>query len=152
MGHETRADGTDELPAGFAYQRRYLEKKYRGPDTADNIWDTKDLKESTYETGTRFVDHFEVLSKTPNSIIIRGGDSPRIRDPRESDGFFEVTAEIKKDEGVAEFGMKSVFFNALAKQDKHGKPPAPPMPMSIQWLHQQYDKVLMETALPNVQK
>lgn len=129
-----------------------MEKKYRGPATADNLWDTKDLKENSYEIGTRIVDHFEVISKTPNSIIVRCGDSPRKRDPRESDGFFEVTAEIKEDEGVAEFGMKSIFFNALAQPDKDGKPPAPPMPTTIQWLHQQYDKVLMETALPTVEK
>ncbi|KAM3415318.1 hypothetical protein BST61_g8847 [Cercospora zeina] len=138
---------------GFAYQRRYLEKQYRSdPFTADHLWDTRDLQSSTYEPGTKITDHFEVVSKTPNSIIVRCGDSPRLTDPRESDGLFELTAEVKKDEGVAEFGLKSIFYNGLAIPDPTGKPGRGPLPYWIQWLHQQYDKVLMETALNNVTK
>lgn len=88
---------------------------------------------------------FEVVAKSPESIIVRCGDSPRLQDVRSSDGLFEMTAEIKKDEGVAEFGLKSVFYNGLGSD----KEASGPMPAHIQWLHQQYDKVLMETALTN---
>ena len=58
--------------------------------------------------------------------------------------------DVKKDEGVAEFGLKSVFYNGLAVPESVvngrgvGKEPMTPW---IQWLHAQYDKVLMETAL-----
>lgn len=146
----TRANG---IYTGFAYQRRFLEKKYRAdPVTADHLWDKKDLQSSTYEVGTKITDHFEVVSKNANSIIVRCGDSPRVRDVRASDGLFEMSAEIKKDEGVAEFGLKSVFYNGLAQPDKEGPPLSPPMSNWIQWLHQQYDKVLMETAITNVTK
>ncbi|SMQ46460.1 unnamed protein product [Zymoseptoria tritici ST99CH_1A5] len=135
---------------GYAYQRRFLEKKYRAdPVTADHLWDKEQLRASTYEVGTKITDHFEVVAKSPESIIVRCGDSPRNKDVRESDGLFEMQAEIKKDEGVAEFGLKSVFYNGLAQPDKEGKPPAPPMSAWIQWLHAQYDKVLMETAISN---
>ncbi|PPJ55799.1 hypothetical protein CBER1_01641 [Cercospora berteroae] len=138
---------------GFAYQRRFLEKKYRSdPVTADHLWDTKDLQSSTYEPGTKITDHFEVVSKTTNSIIVRCGDSPRLTDVRESDGLFEMSAEIKKDEGIAEFGLKSIFYNGLAQPDQTANPGQGPMSNWIQWLHQQYDKVLMETALNNVTK
>ncbi|KAF2172487.1 hypothetical protein M409DRAFT_50178 [Zasmidium cellare ATCC 36951] len=138
---------------GYAYQRRYLEKKYRADEvTRDHLWDQQDLKSSTYDVGTKITDHFEVVSKTPTSIIVRCGDSPRIQDVRASDGLFEMQAEIKKDEGVAEFGLKSIFYNGLAQPDKEGKPPAAPMSTWIQWLHQQYDKVLMETAITNCTK
>lgn len=42
---------------GFAYQRRFLEKKYRSdPVTADHLWDHKDLRSSTYEVGTKITD------------------------------------------------------------------------------------------------
>ena len=92
------------------------------------------------------------MSKTPNSIIVRCGDSPRLTDVRESDGLFEMSAEIKKDEGIAEFGLKSIFYNGLAQPDQTAKPGQGPMSNWIQWLHQQYDKVLMETALNNVTK
>jgi hypothetical protein len=125
---------------GYAYQRRYLEKKYRGPETA----------ESKYEVGTLITDHFEVVSKTPESIMVRCGDSPRTRDARESDGLFEMTAEIKRDEGVAEFGLKSIFYNGLNGYKSGSE--AGPMPSHVQWLHQQYDKVLMESAIRNVTK
>lgn len=131
---------------GYAYQRRYLEKKYRGPETENQLWNRQDLKESTYPVGTQITDHFEVVSKTPNSIIVRCGDSPRKLDVRESDGLFEMLAEVKKEEGVAEFGLKSVFYNGLAQPDKE-QGVAPPMSTWIQWLHAQYDKLLMETSL-----
>lgn len=80
---------------------------------------------------------------------MRCGDSPRNTDVRASDGLFEMTAEVKHDEGVAVFGLKSVFYNGLAQPDKENKAP---MSNWIQWLHQQYDKVLMETAVTNVKK
>ena len=61
-----------------------------------------------------------------------------------------MTAEVNEEKGVAEFGLKSVFYNGLAQPDKDGKPVAPPMTPTIQWLHQQYDKLLMESAIWNV--
>ena len=142
------ADGTGYI--GYAYQRRYLDKKYRGPDTATQLWDRKALKTSTYPIGTQITDHFEVVAKTSNSIIVRCGDSPRKVDVMDSDGLFEMFVDVKQDEGVAEFGLKSVFYNGLAVPDTVvngrgiGKEPMSPW---IQWLHAQYDKVLMETAL-----
>jgi hypothetical protein len=131
-------------------ERSYLEKKYRGPETAGHLWERKELAESKYEVGTLITDHFEVVSKTDQSIMVRCGDSPRKMDARESDGLFEMTAEIKQDEGVAEFGLKSVFYNGLSGY-KSGSA-AGPMPGHVQWLHQQYDKVLMESAIRNVTK
>lgn len=133
---------------GFAYQRSYLEKKYRGEETKGHLWDKKDLEASSYEVGTCITDHFEVVSKTPESVMVRCGDSPRRKDTRESDGLFEMTADVKKEQGVVEFGLKSVFFNGL---NGH-KSDACPMPSHIQWLHQQYDKILMESAIRNVTK
>ncbi|EME49282.1 hypothetical protein DOTSEDRAFT_40523 [Dothistroma septosporum NZE10] len=134
---------------GFAYQRSYLDKKYRNDpeyDTSEHMWDTKELKSSAYEVGTKITDHFEVVSKTGNSVIVRCGDSPRRQDVRASDGLFEMLAEVKEDEGVVEFGLKSIFFKGL----NTGGETKGPMPPHIQWLHQQYDKIWMETALSNV--
>jgi hypothetical protein len=115
------------------------------------LWDKQELKESTYEVGTMITDHFEVVSKTPESIIVRCGDTPRTRDVRESDGLFEMTAEVKEAEGVVEFGLKSVFYNGLSgyKNGPDGGPGSDPMPAHVHWLHQQYDKVLMESAIRN---
>ena len=130
---------------GFAYQRRYLEKKYRSPTTASQLWDPTDLATSTYPVGTQIADHFEVLAKTPTSITVRCGDSPRNSSWRESDGLFEITAEVKKEEGVVEFGLKSAFFNGVAEKGEvdAGGPVGP----WTQWAHQHYDRVLMETGI-----
>lgn len=54
---------------GYAYQRRYLEKKYRGlPERDDNLWERKELAESDYKVGTKITDHFEVLEHTPEKV------------------------------------------------------------------------------------
>ena len=132
--------------AGYGYQRYYLEKKYRGPETANQLWEKKDLASSSYDQGTVVTDHFEVVAKTSESIIVRCGDSPRVRDVRASDGLFEMTAEVFPEGQEVEFGLKSVFYNGLAHEQKDfdGKPP---MGGFVLWLHQQYDKILMETAI-----
>ena len=138
---------------GYAYQRQYLEKKYRSdPITKDHLWDTKDLATSTYEVGTKITDHFEVVSKTNDSIIVRCGDSPRNAGLRASDGLFEMSAHVDKDEGTVEFGLKSVFFNGLGTKPDGGNKVSGPMSPWIQWLHQQYDKILMESAWRNCEK
>ena len=61
-----------------------------------------------------------------------------------------MLVDIKEDEGVAEFGLKSVFYNGLGQAAMPGEETKGPMPPHIQWLHQQYDKIWMETALSNV--
>lgn len=132
---------------GYAYQRRFLEKKYRSdPKTKNQIWDREDLLRSTYPVGTEITDHFEVLGHTAESIVVRCGDSPRKKGLRESDGLFEIRAEIKREEGVAEFQLKSCFYQGLYKAE--GKP----MPPHIEFLHRQYTKLWMETAVWNVMK
>ncbi|KAL1305540.1 hypothetical protein AAFC00_007150 [Neodothiora populina] len=132
---------------GYAYQRHYLEKKYRSnPKTAHQVWDTKDLQESNYPVGMEITDHFEVIAHTPESIIVRCGASPLDKSVRPSDGLFEMRAEVNKDEGVAEFQLKSCFYQGLGKAE--GKP----MPPFIEFLHRQYTKLWMETAVRNVLK
>lgn len=128
---------------GYAYQRRYLEKKYRGPSTTHQVWDTKDLKDSEYPVGTEITDHFEVIAHTDESVIVRCGASPSNKGVRPSDGLFEMRAEIKKEEGVAEFQLKSCFYQGLGKAEGR------PMPPFIEFLHRQYTKLWMETAIRN---
>ena len=50
-------------------------------------------------------------------------------------------AVIKQEEGVAEFTLKSCFYQGL------GKAEAAPMGSFLVWLHQQYTKLWMETAV-----
>lgn len=127
--------------AGYIPQRAYLARKYQGADTAGQVWERSDLLSNTYEVGTLLTDHFEVVEKTEDRITFRGGDSPRNPDVREADGLFEVGAVVKQDQGVAEFTLKSCFFQGL------GKPESGPMGPTIAWLHRQYTKLLLETAV-----
>ncbi|CZT50108.1 uncharacterized protein RSE6_11039 [Rhynchosporium secalis] len=130
---------------GYAYQRHYLEKKYRNSTTtAHQLWDRSDLTSSSYEPGTEITDHFVVVAKDPSAIVVRCGDSPLKTGVRDSDGLFEMGVEVNKDEGVAEFRLKSVFYKGLGKAD--GKP----MPAHIEFLHRIYTKIWMETAIRNV--
>jgi len=89
-------------------------------------------------------DHFEILEHTNDSILVRCGDSPRKSDVRPSDGLFEISATVNEQEGVAEFGLKSVFYQGL------GKAQAPPLPIHIEILHRWYTQLWMETAMWNV--
>lgn len=67
------------------------------------------------------------------------------RDIRESDGLFEMSVDVKKDEGVAVFYLKSIFFNGVS-----GSKEGPLMPYHIELLHREYAKIWMESALRNV--
>lgn len=127
---------------GYIPQRAILARKYLGPETADQLWKRSDLLTNSYEVGTLITDHFEVVEKTDDHITLRCGDSPRIRGVRPSDGLFEMGAVVKEKEGVAEFTLKSCFYQGLGKAEE------PPMAFSpIAWLHRQYTKLWMETAV-----
>ncbi|KAL4757629.1 uncharacterized protein BDW70DRAFT_143059 [Aspergillus foveolatus] len=131
---------------GYAFQRSYLSRKYEAADTASHLWTTEQLASSTYDVGTLITDHFEVVEKANDRIVVRCGDSPRRQGVRASDGLFEISAVVKPEEGVAEFGLKSCFYQGL------GKAEGAPMPPHITWLHQQYTKLLAETALYKVRR
>ncbi|KAJ5102498.1 hypothetical protein N7532_003027 [Penicillium argentinense] len=111
---------------GYMAQRAYLARKYQGPETANNLWERKDLLKNSYEVGTLITDHFEVLEKTDETIIVRCGDTPD-------------TAMCE--EGVAEFKLKSCFYQG------EGKAEVSPMGPVLTWLHQQYTKLWLETAI-----
>lgn len=63
---------------------------------------------------------------------------------RESEGLFEIGVQVKREEGVAEFRLKSAFFQGLGKSE--GKA----MPDHIEFLHRLYTKLWMETGVGNV--
>ncbi|EEH39165.1 hypothetical protein PAAG_01627 [Paracoccidioides lutzii Pb01] len=126
---------------GYAIQRFYLTRTHKGPETSHQLWSKSQLRESTYPVGTEITDHFNVVEHAPSRIILRCGDSPLKRDVRTTDGLFEVSANINQEEAVAEFGLKSLFYQGLGKTDKE------PIPRPIVWLHHIYTKLLMETAV-----
>jgi hypothetical protein len=57
---------------GYAYQRRYLEKKYKAlPGRENHLWDREELGKSEYAVGTKITDHFEVLEHSNDKVRTR---------------------------------------------------------------------------------
>ncbi|KAL1870759.1 hypothetical protein Daus18300_005079 [Diaporthe australafricana] len=127
---------------GYGSQRRYLAKKYQD-QTPNHLWSPRDLATSNYEPGTHITDHFEVVERTPSSITVRCGDSPvRNPGPRESDGLFVMYAEVDKERGEVELGLKSCFFDSKNKNDGI----LGPMPKYMETAHQWYSRLWMVSA------
>lgn len=127
---------------GFAIQRQYAQFKYRGPETEHQLWDPEQLATSTYNKGAIITDHFEVVEKTPTSITVRCGDSPRNQPLRPSDGLFQISATIDKTHEEVELRLKSVLFSSEGKVAGNKGPMSP----WITELHQWYARIWAETA------
>lgn len=143
--HAIKPDAANLLTsrhAGFEVQRRYLEWKYSGPETAHNLWSRQQLAESNYDKGTCIVDHFEVVEKTNTSITVRCGDSPRKQELRPSDGLFVIGAVVDEARGEVELTLKSCLFSSQGKVDGIKGP----MPPWMEELHQWYARIWSETG------
>lgn len=126
----------------FAVQRRYLDYKYRGPETATQLWTGEQLAESAYDKGTVMTDHFEVVDRAPGAITIRCGDSPRKQGLRPSDGLFVISATVDKKRDEVELGLKSCLFSSEGKvSGTRG-----PMPPWMEELHQWYARMWSEAG------
>ena len=130
------------LPIGYAVQRWYLDRKYRGPETAQHLWTNEEMASSDYDEGTCITDHFEVVEKTPTSITVRCGDSPRNQALRPSDGLFVISARVDKEREEVELGLKSVLYSSEGSIKGHKGP----MPPWMEELHQWYARIWSETA------
>ena len=132
----------DPVRVGYAVQRKVLDRKYRGPETAQQLWTNEQLSGSSYDKGTIITDHFEVVEKTPTSIAVRCGDSPRNPALRPSDGLFIISARIDREREEVELGLKSLLFSSEGSIKGHKGP----MPPWIEELHQWYSRIWCETA------
>ncbi|KAL0256659.1 hypothetical protein SLS55_009055 [Diplodia seriata] len=131
---------------GFAYQRRFLEKKYRALDgRQEHLWDREELAKSDYKLGTKIADHFEVVERAPGKVAVRCGDSPLNAGPRPSDGIFSM--EVNKDDKFATFHMKSFFFNSTPEGKVKGN-----LPWWFELAHREYAKLWMETSVRKLLK
>jgi hypothetical protein len=129
--------------SGYRFQRSYLARKYRSPETAHELWTVSQLRQSTYEPGTQVTDHFEVVEKTPTQITVRYGDSPvKNPGPRNSDGLFIISAEIDRDRGEAVLGLKSCFFTSAERVEGI----CGPMPAWMERLHTWYSRLWLATG------
>ena len=98
--------------AGFGLLRTYWRLRWYGPDTATQLWTPSDLSTSNYETGTELVNHFNVVDKSAEEILVRFGDSPHVSGGRPIDGLFAIGATIDRPAGVARLHLKTLVFQS----------------------------------------
>ncbi|KIY72523.1 hypothetical protein CYLTODRAFT_434742 [Cylindrobasidium torrendii FP15055 ss-10] len=132
---------------GYGIQRAIMRKYYHNSETSGQLWTPEECKASSYAMGTQVTDHFEVVERSPTSIVMRCGGSARIRDVRPEEGVFEIAVDVKKEEGVVDFHLRSIFWQGVGKTEVQ-----PMGEWYVDWLHKQYSKVLMESAVKNVTK
>lgn len=128
---------------GYALQRIILAHLYESPETANQLWTTSQLRQSSYAVGTRITDHFEVLEHSPTRIVTRAAGSPRMPGLRSSDGLFEIGCRVldgEKEGEDVEFTLKFVAFNSAEKRDEA------PMTGFIVPLHVLYSRIMLESA------
>ncbi|KAJ4291378.1 hypothetical protein N0V88_005971 [Collariella sp. IMI 366227] len=131
---------------GYRPQRLYLARKYQGPATASQLWTVSQLSQSTYEPGTQLTDHFEVVEKTPSSVVVRCGDTPRNSRPRDSDGLFVVSATVDEEREEAVLALKSCFF----KSSERVEGILGPMPGWVEEAHRWYSRHNLHEAVVNL--
>ncbi|KAF6829550.1 hypothetical protein CMUS01_08120 [Colletotrichum musicola] len=127
----------------FAPQLKIMEKARKSEENKDDIWDKKGLLESSYEVGTIFADDFVVIDKTPGSITLRGGMSPRVapQGPREMDTFVALAADLDSESRTATFRLKSVVVDGTSEGE------AAPLGGVECFLHRQYAKLLVTAGV-----
>ncbi|KAL0936828.1 uncharacterized protein CTRU02_209044 [Colletotrichum truncatum] len=134
----------------FTIQRKLMEKARKIESNAGDIWDKEGLLKSTYPIvdllnilGTIFADDFVVVDKSPNTIMLRGGLSPRVAPdgPREMDTFITLTTELDPQTRVAKFKLKSMVLDGVS--DGKGVP----LGGFEIFLHQQYAKFLVTAGV-----
>ncbi|KAI0031923.1 hypothetical protein K488DRAFT_78797 [Vararia minispora EC-137] len=131
---------------GFEMQKNRLASQGRMLEGRDaHLWGKDELAGSEYPVGTRIADHFEVVERTPNKVVVRCGDTPHKEGPRPSDGLFSM--EVHKEDGYATFAMKSIFFNSTPE----GSTPAQ-LPWWFPFAHREYAKLWMETSVRRLMK
>ncbi|KAG0133678.1 hypothetical protein HOY82DRAFT_482438 [Tuber indicum] len=127
--------------SGYMCQRKILEMKYRNLEGREGmLWDKAELENAEYGVGSIITDHFEVVERGNDKVIIRGGDSPLVHGNRSNDGLFLL--EVTKDEEFANFHIKSIFFDSTAQGDKAKK-----FPGWLRFAHTVYVRLLMRSGV-----
>ncbi|GKT50584.1 uncharacterized protein ColSpa_10765 [Colletotrichum spaethianum] len=120
-----------------------MEKARKNESNATDLWEKEQLLKSTYQVGTIFADDFIVVDKSPNSLMLRGGLSPRVspEGPREMDTFITLTTELDPQTRVARFNLKSMVLDGVSE----GK--GVPLGGVEIFMHQQYAKLLLTAGV-----
>ncbi|OHF02060.1 hypothetical protein CORC01_02639 [Colletotrichum orchidophilum] len=131
--------GTDLMAPGFNIQRKIMERARKNESNAGDLWEKEELLKSTYQVA----DDFIVIEKSPNSILLRGGLSPRVapEGPREKDSIIALDAELDTQNRVVKFNLKSILVDGVSESKDV------PFSGTVVFLHQQYAKLLVTAGV-----
>ncbi|KAK1519530.1 uncharacterized protein CCOS01_11181 [Colletotrichum costaricense] len=127
----------------FNIQRKIMEMARKDESNAGDLWEKDELLKSTYPVGTAFADDFIVIEKSPSSILLRGGLSPRVAPdgPRELDSIISLGADLDRQARVVSFKLKSILLNGVSDGNDA------PLPGPAVFLHQQYARLLVTAGV-----
>ncbi|KAJ1323313.1 hypothetical protein MN608_11462 [Microdochium nivale] len=126
----------------FAPQRWLLTQIFRTPQNRHLKFSQHEIRESTFDVGTEFIDQFEVVERTPTSVIVREGGSPRQSAPRELDGLITTSARIDHEAGEVELTLSTTLFNGRERILDGSMP----VPYLIELLHYLYARALVQSG------
>ncbi|KAK1712550.1 hypothetical protein BDP67DRAFT_517656 [Colletotrichum lupini] len=127
----------------FNIQRKIMEMARKDESNAGDLWEKEELLKSTYPVGTAFADDFIVIEKSPSSILLRGGLSPRVAPdgPRELDSIISLGADLDRQARVVSFKLKSILLNGVSDGNDA------PLPGPAVFLHRQYARLLVTAGV-----
>lgn len=140
------SDWKSFVKPGFTPQRILHTCFDQTDETGAQLWSPSELLRSDYKVGTDIAGNLEVIDRSEGYILIRGGDKTSNRGLRPLDALIDVTAHINKEDNVAEFGFKSLFFQGVGTASKL------PMPGPVIWLHELYAKILLKSGVNYVRR
>ncbi len=100
------------------------------------------------------VNQIEVLAITAREIILHSPyDTSRFQKPVISDILYEVTAQVKAHEGVAEFTVKTVMCPRISQDlDKQGRPLHPGLVIQADFWQRRFSRAAMEAGARNCKR
>lgn len=116
-------------------------KKFRKSDAnSTDLWEEEQISHSDFKIGTIIADDFIVRDKSPTSIMLQGGTSPRYSpdEPHEMDTIVTLRVNLNRERQLAEFRLECIVAaNGITTDDR------PALGTVEIFLHQCYSKLLL---------
>ena len=123
----------------YTPQRLLLTAVSQDATTSAQLWEVEKLESADYKAGTKITNMFEVLSTSPDHVLLRLMGKEDAQGGRDLDGLIEISTKIISGENgedpsntEIEVSFKSCFLGASGRVES--------------WLHFWYARALLETG------
>ncbi|KAG7118505.1 hypothetical protein HYQ44_005648 [Verticillium longisporum] len=124
----------------FRIQRNLMKKFRKSDANSTDLWEEEQISHSDFKIGTIIADDFIVRDKSPTSIMLQGGTSPRYSpdEPHEMDTIITLRVNLNRERQLAEFRLECIVAaNGITTDDR------PALGTVEIFLHQCYSKLLL---------